>query len=155
MVFKTFHWILLPQIFIFYVCNIANLPVAICILLSILSVSVEWMGYTVLTTIDQFSVCGSVSGGLYVHVRLSDFKRASFQEKTLVPLVVFFFLNHVAICLAGESGGIPSIVSHPAAPDGMVTVQSPKKSGKIPPKFQNRMVHRVWKECILNRPPSK
>ncbi|XP_007423606.2 mediator of RNA polymerase II transcription subunit 13-like [Python bivittatus] len=57
--------------------------------------------------------------------------------------------------IIGESGGIPSIINHSAAPDGMVTMQSPKKSGKIPPKFQNCMVHRVWKECILNRTQSK
>lgn len=49
-----------------------------------------------------------------------------------------------------------SAVSHLGSQDGgMITMHSPKRSGKIPPKLHNHMVHRVWKECILNRTQSK
>ncbi|XP_009952813.1 PREDICTED: mediator of RNA polymerase II transcription subunit 13-like, partial [Leptosomus discolor] len=57
--------------------------------------------------------------------------------------------------VTGESGCSQSNVSHSAVQEGTVSVHSPKKSGKITPKFHNHMVHRVWKECILNRSQSK
>uniref|UniRef100_A0A8C0VH24 Mediator of RNA polymerase II transcription subunit 13 n=1 Tax=Cyanistes caeruleus TaxID=156563 RepID=A0A8C0VH24_CYACU len=55
----------------------------------------------------------------------------------------------------GESGCSQSSISHPAVQEGTVSVHSPKKSSKITPRFHNRIVHRVWKECILNRAQSK
>nr|BAE00596.1 unnamed protein product [Macaca fascicularis] len=58
--------------------------------------------------------------------------------------------------ILGESGGMQSAASHLVSQDGgMITMHSPKRSGKIPPKLHNHMVHRVWKECILNRTQSK
>ena len=69
-------------------------------------------------------------------------------QKILIFQNVFSFL--------GESGGAQSAVSHLGSQDGgMLTMHSPKRSGKIPPKLHNHMVHRVWKECILNRTQSK
>ena len=62
----------------------------------------------------------------------------------------------IVFSLLGESGGTQSAVSHLGSQDGgMLTMHSPKRSGKIPPKLHNHMVHRVWKECILNRTQSK
>lgn len=69
-----------------------------------------------------------------------------------------FQKNDIATYLSfsGESGGAQSAVSHLGAQDGgMITMHSPKRSGKIPLKLHNHMVHRVWKECILNRTQSK
>jgi hypothetical protein len=60
------------------------------------------------------------------------------------------------LCFPGESGGMQSTASHLSSQDGgMVPTHSPKRSGRIPPKLHNHMVHRVWKECILNRAQSK
>lgn len=64
--------------------------------------------------------------------------------------------HSTCLCFPGESGGMQSATSHLGSQDGgMITMHSPKRLGKIPPKLHNHMVHRVWKECILNRTQAK
>ena len=89
----------------------------------------------------------STINNIYVEKASSLCTRRPFQKILTFPDCLPF---------PGESGGTQNAVSHLGSQDGgMITMHSPKRSGKIPPKLHKHMVHRGWKECILNRTQSK